>query len=97
MKSDDLKMVAAYLSQEDVFDDFAIFIETQFDIDAETEASVIVENIEVASDVMATMEQQKYYALQDAMQITVSGDGLEGLLSLPPGRFERLQQELSCE
>ncbi len=58
MKSNDLKMVAAYLSQEEVFDDFAVFLETQYDIDAATEAGVIVESIEIGADALAMIEKQ---------------------------------------
>ena len=58
MKSGDLKMVAAYLNQEEVFEDFACFLEREFLIDAATEAGVIVEALEIGADALAMIEKK---------------------------------------
>lgn len=101
MKALDLKMVAAFLNER--LDLFAEFLEERYEIDAETEAGVIVENLEIASDVLLMMEQHTECALQGAIRaagsigikkIEVSGEGIEALMTLPPGRFELLHQEL---
>jgi len=95
MKSTDFKIVAAFLAER--LDEFVDFLEDEYDIDGSTEAGVIVENVEVASDVLLMMEQQTDCAeFIDIIKTDTSSEGLEALMALPAGRFEQLHQELGC-
>jgi len=103
MKSTDFKIVASFLTER--LDEFADFLEDEYDIDGSTEAGVIVENVEVAGDVLLMMEQQADCAQQgviraaeiiDIIKAETSGEGLEALMVLPAGRFDFLHKELGC-